>query len=334
MSSALRTRPVGILGTGICLPEKVLTNKDLEKMVDTSDEWIRTRTGIVERRIADPDTPTSVLAEKAARMALKNARIKAEDIGLIIVATVTPDMIFPATACLVQNRLGAISAAAFDLEAGCSGFIYGLVSGAQFVASGVYDYVLVIGAETLSRIVNWEDRNTCVLFGDGAGAVVIGPVPNGYGLLGIDLGSDGSGADLLDVPGGGSLNPATKYTVENKMHFLRMNGNEVFKFAVRIIGDSSIRALMSAGLKKEEIDFLIPHQANIRIIQAAVKRLKLSNDKVYVNLDRYGNTSAASVPIALHEAYEEGLIKKDSIIVLVAFGAGLTWGAAVIRWYE
>ena len=265
-------------------------------------------------------------------MALENARIKAEDIGLIIVATVTPDMVFPATACLVQNRLGAVSAAAFDLEAGCSGFIYALVSGAQFVASGVYDYVLVIGAETLSRIVNWEDRNTCVLFGDGAGAVVIGPVPEGYGILGIDLGSDGGGADLLDVPAGGSLNPASHFTVENKLHFLRMNGNEVFKFAVRIIGDSAVRALLSAGLEKENIDFLIPHQANIRIIQAALKRLKLSEKKVYVNLDRYGNTSAASVPIALHEAYKEGLIKKDNIVVLVAFGAGLTWGAAVIRW--
>jgi len=329
---SLNLRSVGILGTGICLPEKVLTNKDLEEMVDTSDEWIRTRTGIVERRIADPHTPTSVLAERAARMALENARIKAEDIGLIIVATVTPDMVFPATACLVQNRLGAVSAAAFDLEAGCSGFIYALVSGAQFVASGVYDYVLVIGAETLSRIVNWEDRNTCVLFGDGAGAVVIGPVPEGYGILGIDLGSDGGGADLLDVPAGGSLNPASHFTVENKLHFLRMNGNEVFKFAVRIIGDSAVRALLSAGLEKENIDFLIPHQANIRIIQAALKRLKLSEKKVYVNLDRYGNTSAASVPIALHEAYKEGLIKKDNIVVLVAFGAGLTWGAAVIRW--
>ncbi|NLO89578.1 MAG: ketoacyl-ACP synthase III [Clostridia bacterium] len=329
---SLNLRSVGILGTGMCLPEKVLTNMDLEKMVDTSDEWIRTRTGIVERRIADPHTPTSVLAEKAARMALENARIKAQNIGLIIVATVTPDMVFPATACLVQDRLGATSAAAFDLEAGCSGFIYALASGAQFVASGIYDYVLVIGAETLSRIVNWEDRNTCVLFGDGAGAVVLGPVPEGYGILGMDLGSDGGGADLLDVPAGGSLNPASEYTVKNKLHFLRMNGNEVFKFAVRIIGDSALRALSSAGLEKENIDFLIPHQANIRIIQSALKRLKISEEKVYVNLDRYGNTSAASVPIALHEAYREGLIKKDNIVVLVAFGAGLTWGAAVIRW--
>jgi len=325
-------RPAGILGTGICLPEKILTNKDLEKIVDTSDEWIRTRTGILERRIVDDNTPTSVLAEKAGRRALENSGINPSDIDLIIVATVTPDMIFPATACLVQERLGAKSSAAFDLEAGCTGFIYALVTGAQFVASGAYNYVLVIGAETLSKVTNWQDRNTCVLFGDGAGAAVIGPVAEGYGILGIDLGSDGKGGNLLDIPAGGSLYPASEYTVANDMHYIRMNGNEVFKFAVRIIGETAIKALESAGLGREDVDFLIPHQANSRIIQAAVKRLQLSQEKVYVNLDRYGNTSAASVPIALHEAVMDGRIKDGNIIVLVAFGAGLTWGAAVVRW--
>lgn len=326
------TRPVGILGTGICIPEKILTNKDLEKMVETSDEWILSRTGIRERRIVKEGTPTSALAETAAREALEASGITAGQIGLIIVATVTPDMVFPATACIVQDKIGAVSAAAFDLEAGCTGFVYALACGAQFVTAGIYDYVLVIGAETISTIVNWKDRNTCVLFGDGAGAAVIGPVSRGYGILGLDLGSKGSGADLLTVPAGGSACPASESSVKKKLHSIHMEGSEVFKFAVRIIGDSTIKALKNAGLSREDVDFLVPHQANMRIIQAAMKRLHLPENKAYINMDRYGNTSSASVPIALHEAVAEGKIHHGDIVGLVAFGAGLTWGSIVLRW--
>ncbi|NLK01365.1 MAG: ketoacyl-ACP synthase III [Clostridia bacterium] len=325
-------RPVGIRGTGISLPKRVLTNRDLEKIVDTSDEWITSRTGIKSRRIADDDVTTSMLASEAAERALRDAGIGADKIGLTIVATITPDMMFPATACLVQDRIGAKNSAAYDLEAGCTGFIYALATGAQFVSSGIYDHVLVIGAETVSRIMDWEDRNTCVLFGDAAGAAVLGPVGEDYGVLGIDLGSDGGGGNLLDLPAGGSLHPADEGTVANKMHYLRMQGNEVFKFAVRTMSESPLRALDIAGLDKKDIDYIVPHQANERIIQAALRRLQLSGDKAYINLDRYGNTSAASVPIALHEAKEEGKVKDGDIVVLVAFGAGLTWGSVVLRW--
>lgn len=324
--------PVGIWGTGISLPEKVLTNFDLEQMVDTSHEWIRTRTGICERRISEPGTPTSVLAEGAARKALAASGISAGELDLIICATVTPDMLFPATACIVQEKIGARAAAAFDMEAGCTGFVYALAVGSQFVASGTYRYVLVIGAETISTITDWEDRNTCVLFGDGAGAAVIGPVSRDYGILGLDLGAKGAGADLLTLPGGGSLHPADESTIKNRLHFIQMDGSEVFKFAVRIIGDSVVRALDTAGLSQEEIDFLVPHQANLRIVEAALKRLKLPLGKAEVNIHKYGNTSSASVPIALHEAVEEKRIKDGDIVVLVAFGAGLTWGSVVLRW--
>ena len=325
-------KAVGILGTGICIPEKVLTNRDLEQIVDTSDEWIRTRTGIRERRVVEKGTPTSFLAERAGRNAIQAAGISPGEIDLIICATITPDMIFPATACIVQDKIGAVSAAAFDLEAGCTGFVYALATAAQFVASGVYQKVLVIGAETVSTIVDWEDRNTCVLFGDGAGAVVLGEVQKGYGILGLDLGSKGSGSGLLTIPAGGSACPASESTIRNKLHFIHMEGNEVFKFAVRIIGTSVIRALKASGLTREDIDFLVPHQANIRIVDAALKRLKLPQEKVCINLDRYGNTSAASVPIALHEAIVEEKIGEGDIVVLVAFGAGLTWGSVVLRW--
>lgn len=325
-------RPVGILGTGICVPEKILTNKDLEKMVDTSDEWIFSRTGIRERRIAPQGTPTSSLAETAARRALEASGISPGQVGLIIVATVTPDMIFPATACIVQEKIGAVSAAAFDLEAGCTGFVYAIACGAQFVANGLYDYVLVIGAETVSTLINWEDRNTCVLFGDGAGAAVIGPVSQGFGILGLDLGSKGSGAGLLTVPAGGSVCPASQESVRDKLHYIHMEGSEVFKFAVRIIGDSAIKALKAAGLEREDVDFLVPHQANMRIVQAALKRLHLPESKACINMDKYGNTSSASVPIALHEAVTEGRIREGDLVVLVAFGAGLTWGSVALRW--
>lgn len=323
----------GILGIGVYVPEKVLTNDDLERMVDTNDEWIRSRSGIRERHIAAPEEATSDLALQAARNALADAGLKPEDIDLIIVATNTPDTLFPATACLVQDKLGARKAGAFDLLAGCTGFIYALSVGTQFISAGACKHVLVVGAETLSRIINWEDRNTCVLFGDAAGAVVLGPAPAGRGILSSMLGSDGSGGPLLDLPAGGSRLPATSETVDKKLHFLHMNGREVFKFAVKAIEDGTLEALAAAGLKKEDVNFLIPHQANIRIIEAATKRLGISLDNVQINVDRYGNTSTASVPLALYEAVREGRIKDGDNIVLVAFGAGLTWAAAVMRWF-
>lgn len=324
--------PVGILGTGSYVPEKVLTNLDLEKMVQTSDEWIITRTGIRERRIAAPDQASSDLAVNAAQRALKSAGITADDIDLIIVSTVTPDMAFPATACLVQERLGAKKAATFDLSAACTGFLYGITCASQFISTGLYKYVLVIGVECLSRILDWTDRNTCVLFGDGAGAAVLGPVEEGFGFLSFELGSDGSGGDLLKLPAGGSRMPASEQTVKNRLHTVSMAGREVFKFAVRVIGNAADEALKKVGLKRENIDFLIPHQANIRIIEAAMKRFGLTDDKVIINLDRYGNMSSASIPVALDEAVRSGRIHKGDILVLCGFGGGLTWGATVLKW--
>jgi len=327
-----RVRRAGILGLGASIPEKVITNFDLEKMVDTSDEWIRTRTGIRERRVAPEGQTTSDLALAAARQALAAAGLTAERLDLIIVATVTPDMPFPATACLVQERLGAHRAAAFDLEAACSGFVYALTTGAQFIQAGVYDYVLVIGAETLSRIVDWTDRSTCVLLGDGAGAVVLGPVPDDAGILAAYLGADGSGADLLKQPAGGSLLPASLETVKRRLHFIQMQGREVFRFAVNIMGDAAQKALAQCGLTFADVDLYVPHQANYRIIEASAKRFGLPMEKVMVNIDRYGNTSAASIPVALNEAFRAGRIKSGDIVLLVAFGGGLTWGAAVVKW--
>ena len=325
---------VGILGLGYFVPEKVVTNQDLEKIVETSDEWIVSRTGIKQRHIAADEMATSEMASIAAEKALKDAGVKAEDLDLIIVATATPDMSFPSTACLVQNNLKATHAAAFDLAAGCSGFVYGLVTGCQFIKAGLYKKVLVIGAETLSKILDWTDRNTCVLFGDGAGAAVLGKTKKGYGLLGAELGADGSGGDLLKLPAGGSLHPASAETVAQRMHYVHMQGNDVFKFAIKIMGEASMRALKNAGLKPGDVDYFIPHQANIRIIQSAAKRLKLSMDKVYVNVDKYGNTSAASIPIALAEAVQSGKVKDGDTLVLVGFGAGLTWASCVIKWCE
>lgn len=324
----------GILGLGSYVPEKVVNNKDLEQLVDTSDEWIVTRTGIRERRVAGEGEATSDLATKAAARALADAGIGAEEIDLIIVATVTPDMPFPSTACLVQANLKAINAAAFDLTAVCSGFVYGLIVGSQFIRSGMYRKVLVIGAETLSRITDPTDRNTSIVFGDGAGAAVLGEVPAGRGIIGADLGADGRGGDLLKVPGGGSRHPASARTISERLHFIRMNGKEVFKFAVRIMGESSLKALATANLGPADITHLVPHQANIRIIQAAAKRLGLPMEQVVVNVDKYGNTSAASIPIALDEAVRSGRIKNDDVLVLVGFGGGLTWAAAVIKWFK
>ncbi|MDQ0337541.1 3-oxoacyl-[acyl-carrier-protein] synthase-3 [Caldalkalibacillus uzonensis] len=323
---------VGILGTGSFLPEKVLTNRDLEKMVDTNDEWIRTRTGIRERRIADEHMASSDLAYEASVKALQHAGISAEELDMIIVATVTPDMFFPSTACILQHKLGAPKIAAMDLSAACSGFLYAVSTATQFVQSGMYRYILVVGVECLSKITNWKDRNTCVLFGDGAGAVVIGPTEEGFGFLSFELGSDGSGADLLNLPAGGSRLPASARTLEEEKHFIYMNGQEVFKFAVRVMEQVSVSVIEKAGLSKEDVQFLVPHQANLRIIDAARKRLGLGEERVVINLDRYGNMSSASIPVALDEAVQNGRIKKGDVVVFVGFGGGLTWGGSVMRW--
>lgn len=330
MSKSLRS--VGIIGTGSCLPEKVITNHDLEKVVDTSHDWIVSRTGIHNRRVADDNTATSDLATEAAKEALEAANIKAEQLDLIIVATVTPDMSFPSTACIVQSNLGAKNAAAFDLEAACSGFLYGISIGDQFIKTGLYNHVLVIGAETLSKIMNWNDRNTCVLFGDGAGAVVLGPTEEGKGILSTHLGADGEGGKFLTLPAGGSRMPATVETIEQNLHYIKMDGSEVFKFAVRAMSSAAKKALSLCELDVNDIDYLVPHQANTRIIGASAKRLKLPLEKVYVNLDKYGNMSAASIPVALDEAVRKGKIKENDNVVLVGFGGGLTWGSCVIKW--
>ena len=322
----------GILGLGSYVPDKIVTNKDLEKMVDTTDEWIVARTGIHERRIVAQDEATSDIATKAAQIALADAGITASELDLIIVATVTPDMAFPSSACLVQKNLGAMNAAAFDLTAVCSGFVYGLVVASQFIKSGTYRKILIIGAETLSKITDWTDRNTSIVFGDGAGAVILGETQPGCGILGMNLGADGTGGDLLKLPAGGSRQPASAQTVSDRLHYISMNGTEVFKFAVKIMGESAIKALEDAKLSPADITYLVPHQANIRIIQSAAKRLGLPMDKVIVNVDKYGNTSAASIPIALTEAVQSGKIKNGDVLVLVGFGGGLTWAASVIKW--
>lgn len=322
-----------ILGTGRGLPEKIVTNDDLAKIVETSDEWVTSRTGIKERRIADPETATSDLATEAALKALAKSGISAEEIDLIIVATSTPDFsAFPATACVVQKNIGAKKAAAFDLETACSGFVYSMVIANQFIATGMYKYCLVIGAEVFSRIIDWSDRNTCVLFGDGAGAAVLGPAEGEEGILSSTLGADGEGGRFLDVYAGGTRMPVTPEVLEKKLNTIRMDGSEVFKFAVRIMESASLSALAKVGMDASDISYLVPHQANIRIVSAAAKRLNLPLDKVAINLDKYANTSAASVPIALDEALEAGKINKGDIVVMVGFGAGLTWGSAVLRW--
>ncbi|MEA3322183.1 MAG: beta-ketoacyl-ACP synthase III [Bacillota bacterium] len=305
----------GILGIGRYVPEKILTNAELEQMVDTTDEWIKTRTGIEERRIASEDVDTSHMAYFAAEKALKNAGITAEELDMIIVATVTPDNPFPSVACMIQERLGAKKACAFDMSAACAGFMYGIITAKQFVEAGTYKHVLVVGVEKLSKIVDWEDRNTAVLFGDGAGATIIGPVSEGRGILSFELGADGTGAKHL-------------YQDET----IVMNGREVFKFAVRQMGESAVNVLEKAGLSKEDVDFLIPHQANIRIMEAARERLGLPLEKMSMTVQKYGNTSAASIPISIVEEIEKGNIHDDDLVVMVGFGGGLTWGAIAIRW--
>ena len=325
-------RSCSIVSVGSYKPERILTNADLEKMVDTSDEWIQSRTGIRERRIAAEGEFSSDMAVKAARKAMDRAGIGPEEIDLIIVATITPDMPFPSTACLVQEKLGARRAAGFDLEAACSGFIFALEVGQQFIMSRTYDTVLVIGTERLSSIVDWKDRNTCVLFGDGAGAAILRNQENSHGLLTTCMGSDGSKAGLLEMPAGGSAIPATEESVKQGLHFLRMDGKETFKCAVNAMMSAATDALKRCNLSASQIKLVIPHQANNRIISAVGTRLGLREDQVYVNVDRMGNTSAASVAIALDEAVDEGLIEKGDLILLVAFGAGLTWASAVIEW--
>ena len=327
-----RGRSCSILSVGSYVPSRVLTNADLEKMVNTSDEWITSRTGIQERRLAASDEFTSDLAAEAARRALARAGLKGEQIDLVIVATITPDFVFPATACLVQQKIGARSAAAFDIEAACSGFIYGLEIGQQFITSHTYDTVLVIGAEKLSTIIDWTDRNTCVLFGDGAGAAILQSRPGAHGLLTACMGADGTKADLLCMPGGGSRHPATAESLHNRLHFLRMEGKETFKNAINAMLTAAQECLRRCEVDIARIKCVIPHQANRRIVEAVAERLGAREDQVFVNLHRYGNTSAASVAIALDEAVHSGRIQRGDLILLMVFGAGLTWGAAIIEW--
>jgi 3-oxoacyl-[acyl-carrier-protein] synthase-3 len=325
----LRSR---IISTGSYLPEKVLTNYDLEKMVDTSDEWIIERTGIKERRIADDSQAASDLAYEASKIALERAGLKADDIDLIIVATVTGDMPFPSTACILQDKLGAVNAVGFDINATCSGFLYSLYIADSLIKSRMHKRVLIVGAEVLSRITDWEDRNTCVIFGDGAGAVIIEPTEEDRGILSLHINSDGRMWELLHMPGGGSKNPASIDTIKKKLHYIKMKGNETFKVAVRTLEDLAIKTLDENKLDSSMLSLLIPHQANLRIIQATADRIGIPMDKVVVNLDRYGNTSAASIPIALDEAVRTGRIKDGDYILLEAFGGGFTWASALIRW--
>lgn len=327
-----RGRTCSILSVGSYVPERILTNADLEQLVETSDEWIKTRTGIKERRLAAEREYTSDMATQAALRAMEQAGLSPDQLDLIIVATITPDMVFPATACLVQHKLGAFRAAAFDVEAACSGFIYAMEIGQQFIMSRTYNTVLVIGAEKLSSIVNWSDRNTCVLFGDGAGAAILQNRPNAHGLLTACMGAEGDKADLLCMPGGGSRCPATVKSVSAGLHYLRMDGKETFKNAVTAMYTAGREALRRCELDISQIKCVIPHQANRRIIDAVGERLGATPEQVFVNVHKYGNTSAASVAIALDEAVSSGRIQRGDLILLVVFGAGLTWAAAVIEW--
>lgn len=325
-------RTCSIAGVGAYVPERLLTNKELEAMVNTTDEWITSRTGIKERRLAAKDEFTSDLAARAAQRALAHANLAADQLDLIIVATITPDMPFPSTACLVQQKLGAFRAAAFDLEAACSGFVYALEIAQQFIMSRTYDNVLVIGAEKLSSIVDWQDRNTCVLFGDGAGAAVLQNRPNSHGLLTAVMGADGRKSDLLFMAGGGSRCPATPESVASRMHYLRMEGKETFKNAVQAMQTAAEEVLRRCNVDISQVKCIIPHQANRRIIDAVATRLGAKPEQMFVNLHKFGNTSAASVAIALDEAVSTGCVQQGDLVLLVVFGAGLTWGAALIEW--
>lgn len=324
--------PVGILACSHYTPETVLTNSELESKLDTTDEWIRTRTGICERRIAAPDETTTSLATQAARKVLEKSRTLATDLDLIIVATMSPDSPLPAISCRLQAELGATRAGAFDVSIACSGFAYALSMGCGYVASGMAKKVLVVGADVMSRLMDWTDRGTCVLFGDGAGAVLIGEVEEGYGLLAQDLGSDGSGGKHLQIPAGAGAQPPEIEGLKPRDFSLQMNGREVFRFAVQVMGKSALRAIEKAGIGTDQVDLFIPHQANSRIIEAAAKRLQMPAEKVFINLHRYGNTSCASIPLALSEALDENRLDDGDTIVLVGFGGGLAWGSLLFRW--
>lgn len=321
-----------ITGWGMSVPDHIVTNKDLEQIVDTTDEWIQSRTGIRERRLAADGQTSASLAVEAAQEALKVAKLNPADLDLIIVSTSSPEYIFPATACLVQDRLGAVKAGAFDLSAACTGFIYAMTIASQAIKSGTSKNALVIGSETLSRFVDWKDRDTCILFGDGAGAFVLQAGEEQAGILSSVMRSDGSGGDLLSVPGGGSRHPATMETLEKGLHFIHMSGREVFRFATRVMVQATEEAVGKAGMKLEDINWVIPHQANLRIIEAAMRGLKLPMERSVVNLERFGNTSTASIPIATCEAVQDGRVKPGDRIVFVGFGAGLTWGAVTLIW--
>ncbi len=321
-----------ITGSGAALPERVITNNDLEKMVDTNDEWILSRTGIRERRKLEDGLSSVDLADRAAVEALEKAGLKAADIDMIIAATVTPDYPTPSTSCLLQARLGAFKAAAMDLSAGCTGFIYALAVGSQFISCGTYKNILVVGVEILSRVTDWDDRSTCVLFGDGAGAVVLQPATGDSGIVSFSLHSDGRGADLLKIPAGGSMIPASHESLQNKMHFIKMNGNEIFKFATRVVEDTLNQMMQKENITAADLDYLFLHQANLRIIDYIRKRLRMPEEKVPVNIDRYGNMSSATIPIALHEYIVKGAMKKGDLVAMVAFGAGLTWGGILMKW--
>ncbi len=327
------TSSVIIRGIGSYTPEKVVTNEDLSKIVDTSDEWIRARTGIRERRFASDDEQASDLGVEAAKRAIEDAGIDTSEVDVVIVASMTPDMPFPSTACLVQTKLGVKNAICFDIQAACSGFLYVMEMGFALLQTGRYRNALVIGAEKLSSIMDWEDRTTCVLFGDGAGAAILSlsDQPD-VGLLDFKLGADGANYDVLHMPGGGCAIPASESSIKARQHFLKMRGREVFKLAVKVMEQSAIDILEKNGVNANDIDCVIPHQANFRIIESISNRLELPMDKFFLNLDKYGNTSAASIPIALDEAYRSGRIKSGSLILMVAFGAGLTWGSSLLRW--
>jgi 3-oxoacyl-[acyl-carrier-protein] synthase III len=322
----------GILGVGMAVPDTILTNDDIAKRVETNNEWIVSRTGIEERRVCGPNDNSSSLGLLAARRALEHAGVAPEEIDLIICGTATGDYPWPATACLIQEQLGAKKAAAFDLSAACSGFSYGLATGAGFIQNGSMKRVLVIGVDTLSKQVDWEDRSTCILFGDGAGAALLGPCAPDEGILASSLGADGSGFEQIWLEGGSNRIPVSIEIINEKRNCIRMKGAEVFKFAVKIMGEASLEALCRAGLSPEDVSLFIPHQANIRIIHAAAERMGLPPEKVFVNVHKYGNTSAGSIPIALVEAVEQGRVKRGDVLVFVGFGAGLTWGANVLRW--
>ena len=325
-------RTVSIIGTGSYVPERILTNAELEKLVETSDEWITSRTGIKERRIAAAGENTSDLAAQAARAALENAGITAEEIDLILVATVTPDMFFPSTACFVQTKIGATNAACFDVSAACSGFLYALEIAQQFITSHTYDTILVIGAEKLSSIVDWTDRNTCVLFGDGAGAAILQHRSGGHGVISTFMGSDGRLSEILQIPGGGSRFPMTKENADQRLNCIKMNGKETYKHAVNSMLDAANRALADANIQARDLACIIPHQANLRIIEAIATRMDVPMERFVINLDRYGNTSAAAVAIALDEANRTGRMQVGDYVLLVVFGGGLTWASSVIQW--